>query len=430
MDRLLTNEDMYYFQHSKDASTSYEMILLTSRFKKSEVYGAYWLLEELAMKANNRLIIDYRVFSKYLDLSEDCIEEMIGYMIEIGLFEVENNFLKSVQLQGFIDDVNEKKGFTSNKRGGSRSNAGRKSKVNQTEIKSEIKEIKQESKVNQNEIKDNQTEIKDNSCNLFCNNDLQENIKIKEEIKINQTEIKSEIKEIKQESKVNQTEIKEIKQESKVNQNEIKENQTECLKTFENSLNSFDSENEGGYRGENNKHNNNYNNNNNNNNNSRIRNALYKIGVSIATIERINLQNPNPQYVDDVIMHFTELHKQGKINNLPAVVVKAILDNWEVPAKPEIPKQEIASVRRNNKLWNDIQSSFVRIFKTPLHDMHYDTFSRSFFDSCNLKNMNIDFFTGYFQKLFDSGFKPQHISPPMLIGELSKGFDMYLREGA
>ncbi|MBO5289228.1 MAG: DUF4373 domain-containing protein, partial [Spirochaetales bacterium] len=256
MDRLLTNEDMYYFQHSKDASTSYEMILLTSRFKKSEVYGAYWLLEELAMKANNRLIIDYRVFSKYLDLSEDCIEEMIGYMIEIGLFEVENNFLKSVQLQGFIDDVNEKKGFTSNKqngRGGSRSNAGRKSKVNQTEIKqesnvnqNEIKEIKQESNVNQNEIKENQTEIKDNSCNLFCNNDLKENIKIKEEIKINQTEIKSEIKEIKQESNVNQNEIKEIKQESNVNQNEIKEIKQECLKTFENSLNSFDSENEGG----------------------------------------------------------------------------------------------------------------------------------------------------------------------------------------
>ena len=58
MDKLLTNEDMYYFQHSKDASTSYEMILLTSRFKKSEVYGAYWLLEELAMKANNRLTIN------------------------------------------------------------------------------------------------------------------------------------------------------------------------------------------------------------------------------------------------------------------------------------------------------------------------------------------------------------------------------------
>ena len=202
------------------------------------------------------------------------------------------------------------------------------------------------------------------------------------------------------------------------------------MKTFENSLNSFDSENEGGYRGENNKHNNNYNNNNNNNNNSRIRNALYKIGVSIATIERINLQNPNPQYVDDVIMHFTELHKQGKINNLPAVVVKAIHDNWEVPAKPEAPKQEIASVRRNNKLWNDVQSSFCRIFKTPLHDMHYDMFSKYFFDSCNLQNMNIDFFAGYFQKLFDSGFKPQHISPPMLISELSKGFDIYLREGA
>ena len=415
MDKLLTNEDMYYFQHSKDASTSYEMILLTSRFKKSEVYGAYWLLEELAMKANNRLTINYLVFAKYLDLTETDVEEMIGYMIEIGLFAVEDNFLKSVKLEAFIDDVNEKKGFVAEKqngRGGSRSNAGRKSKINQTEIK----EIKQESNVNQSEIKENQNEIKEDSCNSLDNSDLQENIEIKEEIKINQTEIKTEIKEIKQESNVNQTEIKEIK-------SEIKENQNACLKTFENSLNSFESENEGGYRGENNKHNNNYNNNN-NNNSSRIKNALCKVGVSMATIERIILQNPNPQYVDDVIKHFQDLHSQGKINNLPAVVVKAIHDNWEVPSKPETPKQEIASVRRNNKLWNDIQSSFVRIFKTPLHDMHYDTFSRSFFDSCNLKNMNIDFFTGYFQRLFDSGFKPQDIAPPLLIGELSKGFDI------
>ena len=201
------------------------------------------------------------------------------------------------------------------------------------------------------------------------------------------------------------------------------------MKTFENSLNSFDFENEGGYRGENNKHNNNYNNNN-NNNSSRIKNALCKVGVSMATIERIILQNPNPQYVDDVIKHFQDLHSQGKINNLPAVVVKAIHDNWQLPAKPEIPKQEMAFVRRNNKLWNDVQSSFVRIFKTPLHDMHYDMFSRSFFDSCNLKNMNIDFFAGYFQKRFESGFKPQDISPPLLISELSKGFDLYVREGA
>ena len=414
MDKLLTNENMYYFQHSKDASTSYEMILLTSRFKKSEVYGAYWLLEELAMKANNRLTINYLVFAKYLDLTETDVEEMIGYMIEIGLFAVEDNFLKSVKLEAFIDDVNEKKGFVAEKqngRGGSRSNAGRKSKINQTEIK----EIKQESNVNQSEIKENQNEIKEDSCNSLDNSDLQENIEIKEEIKINQTEIKTEIKE-------NQNEIKEIK-------SEIKENQNACLKTFENSLNSFDFENEGGYRGENNKHNNNYNNNN-NNNSSRIKNALCKVGVSMATIERIILQNPNPQYVDDVIKHFTELHSQGKINNLPAVVVKAIHDNWQLPAKPEIPKQEMAFVRRNNKLWNDVQSSFVRIFKTPLHDMHYDMFSRSFFDSCNLKNMNIDFFAGYFQKRFESGFKPQDISPPLLISELSKGFDLYLREGA
>ena len=421
MDKLLTNEDMYYFQHSKDASTSYEMILLTSRFKKSEVYGAYWLLEELAMKANNRLTINYLVFAKYLELTETDAEEMINYMIEIGLFVEEDNVLKSVKLEAFIDDVNEKKGFTAEKqngRGGSRSNAGRKSKINQTEIK----EIKQESNVNQNEIKENQNEIKEDSCNSLDNADLQEDIEIKEEIKINQTEIKTEIKEIKQESNVNQSEIKEIK-------SEIKENQNACLKTFENSLNSFDFENEGGYRGENNKHNNNYNNNN-NNNSSRIKNALCKVGVSMATIERIILQNPNPQYVDDVIKHFQDLHSQGKINNLPAVVVKAIHDNWQLPAKPEIPKQEMAFVRRNNKLWNDVQSSFVRIFKTPLHDMHYDMFSRSFFDSCNLKNMNIDFFAGYFQKRFESGFKPQDISPPLLISELSKGFDLYLREGA
>ena len=421
MDKLLTNEDMYYFQHSKDASTSYEMILLTSRFKKSEVYGAYWLLEELAMKANNRLTINYLVFAKYLELTETDAEEMINYMIEIGLFVEEDNVLKSVKLEAFIDDVNEKKGFTAEKqngRGGSRSNAGRKSKINQTEIK----EIKQESNVNQSEIKENQNEIKEDSCNLLDNTDLQENIEIKEEIKINQTEIKTEIKEIKQESNVNQNEIKEIK-------SEIKENQNACLKTFENSLNSFDFENEGGYRGENNKHNNNYNNNN-NNNSSRIKNALCKVGVSMATIERIILQNPNPQYVDDVIKHFQDLHSQGKINNLPAVVVKAIHDNWQLPAKPEIPKQEMAFVRRNNKLWNDVQSSFVRIFKTPLHDMHYDMFSRSFFDSCNLKNMNIDFFAGYFQKRFESGFKPQDISPPLLISELSKGFDLYVREGA
>ena len=408
MERALTTEDMYYFQHSKDSATSYEMILLTSRFKKSEIYGAYWLLEELAMKANNNLMIDYKVFSKYLELPETDVEEMIGYMIEIGLFTVEDNFLKSVKLEAFIDDVNEKKGFTADKqsgRGGSRSNAGRKSKINQTEIK----EIKQESNVNQNEIKENQNEIKEDSCNSLDNADLQENIEIKEEIKINQTE------------------IKEIKQESNVNQNEIKENQNDFLISFENFENvfekssiTFDYENEGGYRGENNKHNNNYN----NNNNMQIETALKKIGTSDTAIRQIVDLNPDVKYVVDVIEHFSQEQKNGKIKNLPAVVIKAIRESWQLPEKKILSFQSQESnvnVRSHNKLWSDIQTRFVKIFNVPLTDRHYDKFNVGVFDyleSFCPENLNADFFAECFQKMANTGFNPETFSSDTLISQL------------
>ena len=357
MERALTTEDMYYFQHSKDSATSYEMILLTSRFKKSEIYGAYWLLEELAMKANNNLMIDYKVFSKYLELPETDVEEMIGYMIEIGLFTVEDNFLKSVKLEAFIDDVNEKKGFTADKqsgRGGSRSNAGRKSKINQTEIK-------------------------------------------------------------------------EIKQESNVNQNEIKENQNDFLISFENFENvfekssiTFDYENEGGYRGENNKHNNNYN----NNNNMQIETALKKIGTSDTAIRQIVDLNPDVKYVVDVIEHFSQEQKNGKIKNLPAVVIKAIRESWQLPEKKILSFQSQESnvnVRSHNKLWSDIQTRFVKIFNVPLTDRHYDKFNVGVFDyleSFCPENLNADFFAECFQKMANTGFNPETFSSDTLISQL------------
>lgn len=407
MERALTTEDLYYFQHSKDSAASYEMILLTSRFKKSEVYGAYWLLEELAMKANNRLIIDYRVFSKYLDLAENDVEEMIDYMIEIGLFTAEDDTLRSVKLQRFVNETNEKKGFISDKqsgRGGCRSNAGRKSKINQTKIKQESNEIKQES-----------NEIKNNSCNSFVDYELEEINGNQRKSKINQTEIKQE--------------SNEIKQESNENQNGSLISFENFSSGFEKALINFDCENEGGYRGENNKHNNNYNNN--NNKNAEIAATLKKIGVSDSAVKLIVNLNPEVRYVVDVIEYFSQEQKQGKIKNLPAVVVKAINNNWQLPAK-EIPKvhtRQSGDVRRYNKLWSDVQAVFVRIFNVPLTDRHYEKFRVNVFDYLNSvcpENLNADFFEKCFVKMLNAGFESDKFSSDKLVSQLQrniKGFE-------